>query len=117
MDIDLPGEAYIPRTYVPDMRLKIDLYRRLARVSDHAELADFRAELIDRFGQPLPLVEQLLAVAELRIAAHQWSVQSIHLENQYRGAALRLGAGASGSWRPPAVAGCESWTLKVPIFP
>ena len=27
--LDLPGEAYLPRTYVPDMRLKIDLYRRL----------------------------------------------------------------------------------------
>ena len=26
-------EAYIPRSYVPDMRLKIDLYRRIARLS------------------------------------------------------------------------------------
>ena len=26
--IDLPGEAYLPQQYVPDMRLKIDLYRR-----------------------------------------------------------------------------------------
>ncbi len=31
--IDLPGEAYIPRSYVPDMRMKIDLYRRLTRVT------------------------------------------------------------------------------------
>ena len=30
VDVDLPGEGYIPRAYVPDMRLKIDLYRRLA---------------------------------------------------------------------------------------
>ena len=34
VEVDLPGEAYLPRTYVPDMRLKIDLYRRLARVAD-----------------------------------------------------------------------------------
>ena len=40
VDVDLPGEGYIPRSYVPDMRLKIDLYRRLARVSDASELAD-----------------------------------------------------------------------------
>ena len=51
-----PARRYIPRTYVPDMRLKIDLYRRLARVSTAAELADFAAELLDRFGPPPPLV-------------------------------------------------------------
>ena len=43
VDVDLPGEGYIPRSYVPDMRLKIDLYRRLARVSNLTELEDFRA--------------------------------------------------------------------------
>ncbi len=31
--IDLPGETFIPRNYVPDMRMKIDLYRRLTRVT------------------------------------------------------------------------------------
>ena len=36
VDVDLPGEGYIPRSYVPDMRLKIDLYRRLARVSNRS---------------------------------------------------------------------------------
>jgi transcription-repair coupling factor (superfamily II helicase) len=83
VDVDLPGEGYIPRSYVPDMRLKIDLYRRLSRVSSPEELADFRAELIDRFGTPPPLVEHLLRLAELRIAAHGWQIDSIHLEDQY----------------------------------
>ena len=50
--IDLPGEAYIPRRYVPDMRLKIDLYRRLGRVGTAEELSDLAAELTDRFGPP-----------------------------------------------------------------
>jgi transcription-repair coupling factor (superfamily II helicase) len=83
VDVDLPVEAYLPRTYVPDMRLKIDLYRRLARVSSPAELDDFRTELLDRFGPPPPVVQRMLWLAELRIAAHQWQIRSIHLENQY----------------------------------
>jgi transcription-repair coupling factor (superfamily II helicase) len=83
VDVDLPGEGYIPRSYVPDMRLKIDLYRRLARVSKLAELDDFRAELMDRFGAPPPLVEHLMEVAEIRIAAHHWGITSMHLEDQY----------------------------------
>ena len=43
-----------------DMRLKIDLYRRLARVTSSAELADFSAELLNRFGAAPPLVGRLL---------------------------------------------------------
>jgi transcription-repair coupling factor (superfamily II helicase) len=83
VDVDLPGEGYIPRSYVPDMRLKIDLYRRLARVSNLGELEDFRAELVDRFGQPPPLAGHLLELAEIRIASHRWGITSIHLEDQY----------------------------------
>ncbi|HYW78115.1 MAG TPA: TRCF domain-containing protein, partial [Thermoguttaceae bacterium] len=83
VDVDLPVEAYIPQAYVPDMRLKIDLYRRLARVSNRSELDDFAAELVDRFGPPPPVTEQLLALAALRVAAHRWQVDSIRLEDGY----------------------------------
>jgi len=83
VDVDLPGEGYIPRSYVPDIRLKIDLYRRLARVSIRSELDDFAAELTDRFGPPPPLVQHLLTLAEIRIAAHQWGINTIHLEDRY----------------------------------
>jgi transcription-repair coupling factor (superfamily II helicase) len=83
VDIQLPGDAYLPRTYVPDMRLKIDLYRRLTRVTLPEELADFRAELIDRFGPPPDVTEHLLSLAELRIAAHRWRIDTIHLEEPY----------------------------------
>jgi transcription-repair coupling factor (superfamily II helicase) len=81
VDVDLPGRAYIPRTYVSEMRQKIDLYRRLGRVTSLTELADFRTELIDRFGNPPDVVERLLALARLRIAAHRWRVQAIRMEN------------------------------------
>ncbi len=83
VDVDLPGEGYIPRSYVPDMRLKIDLYRRLARVSSRPELDDLAAELVDRFGPPPPLVQHLLLMAEIRIAAHRWRIASIHIEDCY----------------------------------
>ena len=62
------------------MRLKIDLYRRLARISGSEELRDLRCELQDRFGTPPPLVEHLLWLAELRVAAHRWRIESIHVE-------------------------------------
>jgi transcription-repair coupling factor (superfamily II helicase) len=83
VDVDLPGQGYIPRSYVSDMRLKIDLYRRLARVSSYSELEDIGSELVDRFGPPPPLVKHLLTMAEIRIAAHRWGIESIHIESPY----------------------------------
>jgi transcription-repair coupling factor (superfamily II helicase) len=83
VDVDLPGEGFIPRDYVPDMRLKIDLYRRLARVSNRSELDDLRAELQDRFGPPPGPLRHLLELAEVRIAAHRWGITSVHLEDLF----------------------------------
>ncbi len=83
VDVDLPGQGYLPRSYVPDMRLKIDLYRRLARVSSHGELDDLAAELADRFGPPPPPVCHMLSLAEIRLAAHRWQINTIHLEDRY----------------------------------
>jgi transcription-repair coupling factor (superfamily II helicase) len=83
VDIDLPGEAFLPRSYVPDMRLKIDLYRRLARAATEADLAALRSEMLDRFGPPPEPVERLLALGRLRLAAHHWAIDSIRTEGRY----------------------------------
>jgi transcription-repair coupling factor (superfamily II helicase) len=83
VNIDLPGEAYLPRGYVPDMRSKIDLYRRLARFTTEAAVDDFAGELADRFGALPAVVEHLLELARLRIWAHGWGIHSIRLEDRY----------------------------------
>ncbi len=83
VNVDLPVEAYLPRDYVPDMRLKIDLYRRLARVASEAELTDFRDELLDRFGHLPAVVERLLRVMRLRILAQTRQIAAMHLEDHY----------------------------------
>jgi transcription-repair coupling factor (superfamily II helicase) len=81
--VDLPGEAFIPPTYVPDMRLKIDLYRRLARVAAADELADLSAEMLDRFGPWPTAVGRLVTQAELRIAAARWQIDAIRREEGF----------------------------------
>jgi transcription-repair coupling factor (superfamily II helicase) len=83
VDLDLPGEAYLPKSYVPGMREKIDLYRRLARATEPDELAEFAAELADRFGPPPPVAKRLLVLARLRAAARRWLVDSIRMEDHY----------------------------------
>ncbi len=82
--IELSWRAYLPRDYVPAPKLKMELYRRLSRLRSLERLADFRQELIDRFGGPLPQqAENLLIEAELRILAERWQVGRLHVEDEY----------------------------------
>ena len=70
----------MPRDYVPAPRVKLELYRRLGRLRTLNHLADFRQEMIDRFG-PLPRpAENLLTEAEIRILAGAWKLDRIHVE-------------------------------------
>jgi len=83
VDISLPGDAFLPDEYVPDLRLKIDLYRRLSRVSRYDELEDFRGELVDRFGEPPRPVERLLDLTELKMDAAVWRISTIYVEGEF----------------------------------
>lgn len=69
--------AYLPDEYVGDPQLKMDLYRRLARLRA-PELADhLRDEFRDRYG-PLPMaVENLLEVHRVRILASRAGVEEV----------------------------------------
>ena len=78
--VELGWRAYLPRDYVPAPRIKLELYRRLGRLRTLNHLADFRQEMIDRFG-PLPRpAENLLIETEIRIMAGAWKLERIHVE-------------------------------------
>lgn len=83
VDVEVPGEAYLPDDYIPDIRLKIDLYRRLRRAATYAEIAEFRSELADRFGKPPKPARRLLELARLRLDAAMWQISSIAVEDQH----------------------------------
>jgi transcription-repair coupling factor (superfamily II helicase) len=80
VDIDLPGEAQLPDSYIPDLKSKIDLYRRLARITTSSDAQQIREEMIDRFGAPPPMAARLLDLAVLRIDATIWAIHSIGVE-------------------------------------
>jgi transcription-repair coupling factor (superfamily II helicase) len=80
VSLELPWPAFLPRDYVPGQRLKIEVYRRLARVRRPDRLEDFRQELRDRYG-PIPEpAEWLLRLAEIRLLAARWQIATVHLE-------------------------------------
>ncbi|QJW95832.1 transcription-repair coupling factor [Frigoriglobus tundricola] len=82
VNVDLPWPSYLPRDYVPGQKLRIEVYRRLARLRDPAKLADFRQELRDRYGPYPEPVEWLLRTTEIRLLCVKWQVSSVHRDNR-----------------------------------
>jgi transcription-repair coupling factor (superfamily II helicase) len=83
VDIQLPIEAYLPSEYIPDMRQKIDVYRRISRLQDIQAIETIRQELRDRFGEVPAAVERLLRLAELRMDATLWTVRSVDIQERF----------------------------------
>ena len=64
--INLGAAVLIPEPYVPDLNVRMALYRRLSEIEDTREIESFAAEMIDRFG-PLPEeVEHLLKIVAIK---------------------------------------------------
>ncbi len=75
--INLNLESYLPDDYIPDMKLKIEMYRKINRLSSKHEIEEMEKELVDRFG-PLPEhVKNLLMECEIRIAAQASHISSL----------------------------------------
>jgi transcription-repair coupling factor (superfamily II helicase) len=65
--ITVSASILIPETYVPDLGLRMGLYRRLSDIKNRADIEGFAAELIDRFGK-LPMeLQNLLLVIETKL--------------------------------------------------
>ncbi len=67
----------IPEAYVPDLQLRLGLYRRLADLATPQEIDGFGAELIDRFGPLPPEVEHLLKVVFIKALCRKANVEKL----------------------------------------
>ena len=75
--INLGTSVLIPEEYVPDLQVRLGLYRRLSGVDSHDAIESFAAELIDRFG-PLPQeVRHLLDIVEIKGLCRQAGIEQI----------------------------------------
>lgn len=76
--VDLPVNAYIPSSYVPNEFLKLDLYKRIAGLTSLEECEEILDEMADRFGDPPEAVMNLLFVAEVKLTAKNLYIQEIN---------------------------------------
>ncbi len=75
--IDLTMDAYIPESYIQNEYQKLDLYKRIATIENEQDHDDILEEVLDRFGDPPKAVQNLLAIALLKAAAHRAYITEI----------------------------------------
>lgn len=67
LEVDLGEAALLPDSYVPDVHLRLVLYKRIASATSEEQLKDLQIELIDRFGLLPVAAQNLIATTELKL--------------------------------------------------
>ncbi len=67
----------IPEHYVPDLSLRMQLYRRLSTLQTEEEVEGFKAEMIDRFGPAPDEVGQLTRLVSVKLLCRRAHVEKI----------------------------------------
>lgn len=79
LEIDLRLPALLPSTYVPDVHVRLSLYKRIAGMQTLEELQGIREELIDRFGALPAPADYLLRVSAFRQQARELCMARVRL--------------------------------------
>jgi transcription-repair coupling factor (superfamily II helicase) len=77
--ISVDAPIMIPETYVPDLDLRMGLYRRLGDLDDRNAIESFAAELIDRFGALPEETANLLKIVEVKLNLKQAMVAKLDI--------------------------------------
>jgi len=110
--INLGAAVLIPEDYVPDLDVRLSLYRRLSKLEDDADREAFAAEMIDRFG-PLPAeAETLLRVMALKARCKRLGVEKIDAGPKGGVLTFREGAAPSPEIMIAAVERHANWKIR-----
>jgi transcription-repair coupling factor (superfamily II helicase) len=95
VSIELPMEAYIPDSYIPNTKDKINAYQKLSSVDNLELLEEFREDLIAEYGHFPVQVSNLFQILQIKIlakAAGLTNIKSIPMGNAGRQIILHMGA-------------------------
>ncbi|MSQ92812.1 MAG: transcription-repair coupling factor [Gammaproteobacteria bacterium] len=76
-EVDLQLPALLPEDYMPDVHLRLQLYKRIAGAPDAAQLDDLQVEMIDRFGPLPPPAQTMFRVQRLKQRAASLGIRRL----------------------------------------
>ncbi|MDW8261453.1 MAG: TRCF domain-containing protein [Phycisphaerales bacterium] len=79
--VEIGVTAFIPKTYIPADRQRLDVYRRVTRCCNIEMLAELQQDVQDAFGEPPRQMLVFYALTELRILAGIFGIDSVITKN------------------------------------
>jgi len=76
-EINLKADIRVPEDYLPQVNLRLNLYKRLSALDGLEEIDRIRREVADRFGPPPPGVENLLRYGAIKFLAQRLRLASL----------------------------------------
>ena len=76
-EVDLKFPALLPDDFIPDVNIRLSMYKRIASAKTLAELDDLQVELIDRFGLLPDASKNLFALQTVKLKATELGIQKI----------------------------------------
>lgn len=77
--ISIDAPIMIPEHYVPDLDLRMGLYRRLGELEDRQAIEAFAAELIDRFGALPEETANLMKIVEVKLNCREAMIAKLDI--------------------------------------
>ena len=74
--------CYIPTKYMPEARMRIQAYKRLAEAATEADLKLIKTEWKDRYGKLAKPVLNLIETSALKMAAADANISAVEIKNQ-----------------------------------
>jgi len=78
-EVDLQLPALLPEDYIPDVHIRLQLYKRMAGAVEASRLDDLEGEVVDRFGPLPPPTRTLFTVHRLRLRAAALGIRRLEL--------------------------------------
>src|SRR6185503_11881871 len=78
-EVDLHVASLLPDSYLPDVHLRLVLYKRIAAAASDEELRELQVEMIDRFGLLPEPAKNLFRIAGYKQAARALGVRKIDI--------------------------------------
>jgi transcription-repair coupling factor (superfamily II helicase) len=76
-ELNLEVSGMIPRKYIGDDRVRLELYSRLAKASQEVAIDDIEDEIIDRFGDAPFEVHNALAIERARLLCRRLDISRL----------------------------------------
>jgi transcription-repair coupling factor (superfamily II helicase) len=81
--IDLEFDAYIPKTYITDENVRIEMYKKIADICDEDDVLSVSDELIDRFGEYSKSVDNLIKIAYIKSLCIKLDISEVTQKDGY----------------------------------